>query len=130
LISTDIGAHDAVRERTKAPSNPCSRELDLEESFLNISLKERRLLQVAAGMKLIQAGLIGRAIIPLMEWTEIIEVLDTVINSLEKARALLTGHVAPLKRGLPVTPGRRKVSAEGRARMAAAQKARWAKAKK
>jgi hypothetical protein len=53
--------------------------------------------------------------------TEIIEVLDSVINSLEKARALLTGHAAPLKRGLPVRPGRRKVSAEGRARMAAAQ---------
>jgi hypothetical protein len=65
-----------------------------------------------------------------MDRTEIIQVLDTVINSLEKARALLTGHTAPLKRGLPVRSGRRKVSAEGRARMAAAQKARWAKAKK
>ena len=38
---------------------------------------------------------------------------------------LLTGQTAPLNGGLPK---RRTISAEGRARMGAAQKARWAKA--
>jgi hypothetical protein len=55
----------------------------------------------------------------------IVQNLDAEINRLEKARALLTGHTAPLKRG--VAP---RVSAEGRARIAAAQRKRWAKAKK
>ena len=40
-------------------------------------------------------------------------------------RALLAGHTAPLKRGRRST-----MSAEGRARIAAAQKARWAAKKK
>lgn len=51
--------------------------------------------------------------------------IDAEISRLEKARALLTGHTAPLKRGK-----RKPMSAEGRARIAAAQKKRWAKAKK
>jgi hypothetical protein len=43
-------------------------------------------------------------------------------DRLSKARALLTGHTAPLKRGLPSKS--RKVSEESRARMAGPQKAR------
>jgi hypothetical protein len=74
-----------------------------------------------------------------MDTTEILQTIDAEIARLEKARALLNGHVsAPAKRGRPVgakplaasKPQSRKMSAEGRARIAAAQKARWAKAKK
>jgi hypothetical protein len=70
-----------------------------------------------------------------MDHDKIVEDIDAMIRSLEQARALLTGHEAPLKPGLPpsersgLATKRRKVSAAGRARMAAAQKARWAKAK-
>lgn len=52
--------------------------------------------------------------------------IDAEIERLSKVRALLTGHTAPLKRGVPGS-GRRTMSAEGRARVAAAQRARWAK---
>jgi hypothetical protein len=54
----------------------------------------------------------------------LVQALDEEITRLEKARALLTGHTAPLKRGMSPTSGRRKVSAEARARMAVGQKAR------
>jgi hypothetical protein len=71
-----------------------------------------------------------------MDTSEIIHTIDAEIARLEKARELLNGHVStPAKRGRPVSlkpvakPQRRKMSAEGRARIAAAQKARWAKAK-
>jgi hypothetical protein len=72
-----------------------------------------------------------------MDTTEIIETIDAEIARLERARVLLNGHTTPAKRGRPVNsaatptkPPRRKISAEGRARIAAAQRARWAKAKK
>jgi hypothetical protein len=64
-----------------------------------------------------------------MNRTELIQAIDAEIGRLEKARALLRGSTVPPRRGRPVTLGRRKMSAEGRARIAAAQKARWAKAK-
>jgi hypothetical protein len=74
-----------------------------------------------------------------MNTAEIIQFLDTEIARLEKARTLLNGDAGvPLKRGRPakslvtvkpVKPERRKMSAEGRARIAAAQKARWARTK-
>jgi hypothetical protein len=73
-----------------------------------------------------------------MDTVEVIQSIDAEIARLEKARALLNGHVStPAKRGRPVSlkpvatakPQRRKMSAEGRARIAAAQKARWAKSK-
>jgi hypothetical protein len=72
-----------------------------------------------------------------MDATEIIQTIDEEIARLEQIRALLNGHVStPAKRGRPVgsesvtaTP-RRKRSAEAREKIAAAQKARWAKAKK
>ena len=73
-----------------------------------------------------------------MDTSEIIQTIDAEIARLEKARALLNGHVStPAKRGRPLgstvtttAKPRRKMSAEGRARIAAAQKARWAKAKR
>jgi hypothetical protein len=62
-----------------------------------------------------------------MGLTAIVQSIDEKIVRLEKIRAaLLTDHTAPLKR----TARKRKASEEGRARMAAAQKARWAKIKK
>jgi hypothetical protein len=74
-----------------------------------------------------------------MDTTEIIQTIDAEIARLEKARTLLNDHIgARPRRGRPVSskltavskPGGRKMSAEGRARIAAAQKARWAKAKR
>jgi hypothetical protein len=72
-----------------------------------------------------------------MDTTEIIQTIDAEIARLEKARTLLNGNTSPAKRGRPsgstltaTAKPRRKMSAEGRARIAAAQKARWAKAKK
>jgi hypothetical protein len=67
---------------------------------------------------------------PTMNSTEIIRAIDVKINRLQHARTLLTDQTVPLERDVPSSSGRRKVSAEGRARMAVAQKARWAKAKK
>jgi hypothetical protein len=60
-----------------------------------------------------------------MDNEAIVQNLDAEISRLEKARALLTGHPARLKRG--VAP---KVSAEGRAKISAAQRKRWADKKK
>jgi hypothetical protein len=61
-----------------------------------------------------------------MNLDTIVQWLDEEIDRLQRVRALLTGQTAPLKRGLP----RKKVSAVSRARMAEAQTARWAKARK
>ena len=60
-----------------------------------------------------------------MNTDEIMQTIDAEISRLEQVRALLTGHTAPLKRGKRST-----MSAEGRARIAAAQRKRWAKTKK
>ena len=72
-------------------------------------------------------------IIDAMDLDAIVQSIDAEISRLERVRALLTGHTAPLKRGFPrserAAPVRKRkpMSAEGRARIAAAQKARWAK---
>jgi hypothetical protein len=63
-----------------------------------------------------------------MDFDAIVHVIDAEISRLEKVRALLAGHTALLKRGMPARK-RNKMSAEGRARIAAAQKKRWAKKK-
>lgn len=57
-----------------------------------------------------------------MDTKEIIQTIDTEIARLEQVKALLNGHTAPAKRGRPVKPRRGKMSAEGRARIAAAQR--------
>ena len=85
-----------------------------------------------------------------MQVQELISALDQEIARLRQARELITGTEAPKRRGRPkgstnkaksqggangkVTPGRsasstkpkRQMSPEGKARIAAAQKARWA----
>ena len=78
----------------------------------------------------------GMTIIIAMDRDAIVQAIDEEIERLGKARALLTGHTAPLERGLPRTTQpvgarkRWKMSAEGRARIAAAQWKRWAKPKR
>lgn len=76
-----------------------------------------------------------------MNTDQILSAIDAEIAKLQQARALLNGYTEPaaIKRG----PGRpkkvaaptavaskRTMSAEGKARIAAAQKKRWAAAKK
>lgn len=64
-----------------------------------------------------------------MDLEAIVKTIDEEIDRLERARSLL-------KRGLPHSDGvaqarrRRTISPEGRARVAAAQRARWAKVKR
>ena len=59
-----------------------------------------------------------------MDLDGIVQEIDAEISRLEKARALLTDHADPA----PPERGRRAMSAEGRAAIAAAQRKRWAKA--
>jgi hypothetical protein len=63
-----------------------------------------------------------------MDLEAIVQDIDAEVRRLEKIRALLTGHTAPLKRGMPDRK-RKPMSAEGRARVAAAQRKRWANQK-
>ena len=76
-----------------------------------------------------------------MNTQEILSAIDAEISNLQQARALLSSYTEPvaIKRGLGrpkkgVAPekvaAKRTMSAEGRARIAAAQKKRWAAAKK
>jgi hypothetical protein len=64
----------------------------------------------------------------------ILTLIDAEIAQLQQARALITGVPAKAKPGLPVGPGKKKkkrnMSPEGRARLVAAAKARWAREKK
>jgi hypothetical protein len=65
-----------------------------------------------------------------MERDAILRAINAEIDILQGVRALLTGHPVPLKQELPQrAPKRRKVSAEGLSRMAAAQRARRAREK-
>jgi len=74
-----------------------------------------------------------------MSFENLVAEIDAEISRLAQAKQLLTGGaVTPTKRGPgrpPVTAAvtkpkkKRKMSAAGRARIAAAQKARWAKVK-
>lgn len=84
-----------------------------------------------------------------MNTNEILSALDAEIYKLQQVRSILAGYSAPvaLKRGpgrpkkvvaapqkaatgLQVKTGKRVLSADGKARIAAAQKKRWAAAKK
>lgn len=66
-----------------------------------------------------------------METKGILAEIDTEIRRLEQVRAILTGKDGRSGTKVP-TAGRKKrrLSPEARARIAAAQKARWAKIKK
>jgi hypothetical protein len=59
----------------------------------------------------------------------ILQSIDAEIQGMERANVFLNG-AGPPKHIRPVRSRRRKMSEGGRARIAAAQKARWAKAKK
>lgn len=75
-----------------------------------------------------------------MSLNTVIAEIDTEIVRLQQARALLTGATAMKKRGRPAgvvkalthkpAKKKRRLSPEGRARIAAAVKARWARQKK
>ena len=74
-----------------------------------------------------------------METSEILAAIDAEIQRLQHARTVLNGTVVKRGPGRPrgftngassAAPNRRRLSAEARAKIAAAQKARWAKAKK
>jgi hypothetical protein len=56
--------------------------------------------------------------------------IDAEIDRLQEVKALLTGQPVSPMRGRPPVKKRRTMSPEGRARIVAAQKARWAKVKK
>jgi hypothetical protein len=65
-----------------------------------------------------------------LELLAIVESIDSEIERLQRARALLNGHRTPLKSSTAnETLERRKMSGEGRARIALAQKNRWEKKK-
>ena len=64
-----------------------------------------------------------------MTLTDLVSSVDSEIAVLQQVRALLTGQDGHVRRGRK--PGKKRtMSAEGRARIAAAQRARWAKQKK
>ena len=74
-----------------------------------------------------------------MDTNEIIAQLDTEIARLQQVKSILSGTTttkvkrAYKKSGVaptPITSGKRVLSPEARARIVAAQKARWAKVKK
>ena len=74
-----------------------------------------------------------------MDTKEILAHIDTEIARLQQVKGILSGStttkakLGPKKAKIAPTPviiKKRTMSAEGRARIAAAQKARWAKAKK
>ena len=61
-----------------------------------------------------------------MNTEEIVQAIDAEIDRLQEVQALLLGDTAPQKRRQPIADGRagRKISPEGRARIATAQRAR------
>jgi topoisomerase IA-like protein len=64
-----------------------------------------------------------------MNVSELLSHIDSEISTLRQVRTLLAGGAGQARPGRK--PGRKHVmSAEGRARIAAAQRARWAKQKK
>jgi hypothetical protein len=71
-----------------------------------------------------------------METSQIIAEIDAELARLQEVRAILSGAVTTAKRGYkaravaPAKANKRILSPEARAKIAAAQKARWAKAKK
>jgi hypothetical protein len=70
-----------------------------------------------------------------METSQILAAIDAEIERLQRARTLLSGDIAGKRgpdrqKGSSTASKRRQISPEGRARIAAAQRARWAKTKK
>jgi len=67
-----------------------------------------------------------------METTQILAAIDAEIQRLQQAKVILSGSTkgAPKRVAASRAPKKRYLSPEARARIAAAQKARWAKAKR
>jgi hypothetical protein len=65
-----------------------------------------------------------------MDTTELLSAVDSEIATLQQVRALLAGQGGHVRRAAKAAKKKHTMSAEGRARIAAAQKARWAKQKK
>jgi hypothetical protein len=73
-----------------------------------------------------------------MDTKEILAHIDTEIARLQQVKDILSGSATKAKRGpnkakaihVPIIVRKRTMSAEGRARIAAAQKKRWATVKK
>lgn len=76
-----------------------------------------------------------------MDTVSIIQEIDAQISRLQQAKAILTGTTAKRGRGRPkatevasktlaIEPRKHALSAEARAKIAAAQRARWAKSKR
>jgi len=69
-----------------------------------------------------------------MNSADILTLIDAEIAQLQQARSLITGAATKREPGRPVgsekTKKKRKMSPEGRARLVAAVKARWARQKK
>jgi hypothetical protein len=68
-----------------------------------------------------------------MDTKALVAELDAEIDRLKEVKALLAGQTTSPRRGRPPatkSKSRRTMSPEGRARIVAAQKARWANAKK
>jgi hypothetical protein len=69
-----------------------------------------------------------------MNTQDILSAIDAEIARLQSARALLVGTASGKRRGRPSAsagaPKKRTMSAEGRKKVAEAQRKRWAKAKK
>ena len=64
-----------------------------------------------------------------MTKAEMIDEIDAAISRLTKVKALLQGNEMSNQLLGPQTPGRRPISAEGRRKIADAQRARWVKVK-
>jgi hypothetical protein len=67
-----------------------------------------------------------------METTELLAAIDAEIQRLQQAKAILSGSTKSAAKRFAVSrvPKKRHLSSEARAKIAAAQKARWAKAKR
>jgi hypothetical protein len=64
-----------------------------------------------------------------MDTAQIIEALETELNAVNAAISALSGSRTGKRRGRPPGKGKRTMSAEARAKISAAQKARWKKQK-
>ena len=66
-----------------------------------------------------------------MNTNEIVDAIDKEIARLQQVRSLLAGSQSPVRAAKTIRRAKKRVmSPEGRARIAAAQRARWAKQKK
>jgi hypothetical protein len=67
-----------------------------------------------------------------METTQILAAIDAEIQRLRQAKVILSGSTKSAAKRVAVSraPKKRHLSPEARAKIAAAQKARWAKAKR